>query len=152
MNRKLLLTWVLAAAAAQIGFAAATDEQRDARMQWWREAKFGMFIHWGVYAVPAGTYRDSQIDGIGEWIMRNAEIPVAEYRDFAWQFNPVKYDPAAWARLARDAGMKYIVITAKHHDGFALFPSEVTDWDIMDSSPYQKDLLEPLARAARRNG
>ena len=94
-------------------------------MQWWREARFGMFIHWGVYAVPAGTYKGKHIDGIGEWIMRQAEIPVTEYRAFARQFNPVKYDPEAWAALAEEAGMKYMVITSKHHDGFALFPSDV---------------------------
>src|SRR5512147_451610 len=110
--------------------APESKEQRDARMQWWREAKFGMFIHWGVYAVPAGTYHGQQVPRLGEWIMRNAEIPVAE------QFNPVKYDPDAWAKLAKEAGMKYIVITAKHHDGFALFPSDVTDWDVADATPY----------------
>ena len=129
-----------------------TREQRNARMQWWREARFGMFIHWGVYAVPAGTYKGKQIDGIGEWIMRQAEIPVTEYRAFARQFNPVKYDPEAWAALAAEAGMKYMVITSKHHDGFALFPSEVTDWDVADATPYGKDLIGPLAAAARRNG
>jgi alpha-L-fucosidase len=129
-----------------------TREQRDARMAWWREAKFGMFIHWGVYAVPAGTYNGQPVNGIGEWIMLRGTIPVAEYRAFARQFNPVKYNPADWARLAKDAGMKYIVITAKHHDGFSLFPSDVTDWDIADATPYKKDLITPLAGAARSQG
>ncbi len=129
-----------------------TSEQRDARMQWWRKARFGMFIHWGVYAVPAGTYKGEQIAGIGEWIMRRAETPVAEYKAFAKQFNPVHYDPDAWAALAERAGMKYIVITSKHHDGFALFPSEATDWDVVDATPYGKDLIGPLAEAARRHG
>lgn len=129
-----------------------TREQRDARMKWWREAKFGMFIHWGVYAVPAGTYKGRRIGGIGEWIMYSAKIPVAEYRAFAREFNPVRYDPAAWAALARRAGMRYIVITSKHHDGFALFPSAVTDWDVADATPYGKDLLGPLAEAARKEG
>ncbi|MCC6354708.1 MAG: alpha-L-fucosidase [Verrucomicrobiae bacterium] len=133
-------------------YANETREQRDARMGWWREAKFGMFIHWGVYAVPAGTYKGKQISGIGEWIMRNAEIPLADYRAFARQFNPVKYRPEAWAKLARDAGMRYMVITSKHHDGFALFPSEATDWDIADATPYGKDLIGPLAKAARAEG
>jgi len=121
-------------------------------MEWWREAKFGMFIHWGVYSVPAGTYKGEQIKGIGEWIMLRGKIPVAEYRAFAGQFNPVKYKPDDWAKLAKAAGMKYIVITAKHHDGFALFPSDVTDWDIADATPYQKDLITPLAKAAHRHG
>ncbi len=129
-----------------------TKEQRDRRMAWWREAKFGMFIHWGVYAVPAGTYKGQQIPGIGEWIMLRAKIPVAEYREFAKQFNPVKYDPEAWVRLAKAAGMRYIVITSKHHDGFALFDSAVTDWDVVDATPYGRDLLKPLAEAARRHG
>jgi alpha-L-fucosidase len=106
--------------------AEESREQRNARMAWWRDAKFGMFIHWGVYAVPAGTYKGEQVKGIGEWIMRNAQIPVPSYRAFAKQFNPVKYQPAAWAKLAKDAGMRYLVITSKHHDGFALFPSEAT--------------------------
>ena len=129
-----------------------TEEQRDARMAWWREARFGMFIHWGVYAVPAGTYKDKQIGGIGEWIMLRGEIPVAAYKAFAKEFNPVKYDADAWVRLAKEAGMKYIVITSKHHDGFALFDSKVTDWDIVDATPYGKDLLKPLAEACRRHG
>ncbi|HPA20626.1 MAG TPA: alpha-L-fucosidase [Verrucomicrobiae bacterium] len=133
-------------------YANETKEQRDARMGWWREAKFGMFIHWGIYAVPAGTYKGKQIAGIGEWIMRNAEIPVADYRAFARQFNPVKYRPETWAKLAKEAGMRYMVITSKHHDGFALFPSDVTDWDVTDATPCGKDLIGPLANAARTQG
>ena len=129
-----------------------TDAQRDARMAWWRQARFGMFIHWGIYSVPAGTYNGKQISGIGEWIMNRAKIPVAEYKKFAKQFNPVKYDPNQWVRLAKEAGMKYIVITSKHHDGFALFDSKVTDWDIVDATPYGKDLLKPLAEACRKYG
>jgi len=132
--------------------APETQEQRDARMAWFRDAKFGLFIHWGVYAVPAGTYGGKQIPGIGEWIMRRAPIPVAEYRAYAKQFNPVKYDPEAWAELAKEAGMRYVVITSKHHDGFALYPSKVTDWDIADASPYGKDLLGPLTKAVRTRG
>lgn len=129
-----------------------TKAQRDARMAWWRDARFGMFIHWGVYAVPAGTYDGKQIPGIGEWIMNRGKIPVARYKEYAKQFNPVKYDPDAWVRLAKEAGMKYIVITSKHHDGFALFDSKVTDWDVVDATPYGKDLLKPLAEACRKYG
>ena len=136
----------------RVGFGEETKAQHAARMKWWRESKFGLFIHWGVYAVPAGTYKGRQIGGIGEWIMRRATIPVAEYRAFAKRFNPVKYDPDAWAALAEEAGMKYVVITSKHHDGFALFPSEATDWDVADATPYGKDLIGPLAEAARRHG
>jgi len=129
-----------------------TKQERDARMKWWREARFGMFIHWGVYSVPAGTYKGKRIDGIGEWIMHDAEIPVAEYKKYARRFNPVKYNPDLWVRLAKEAGMKYIVITSKHHDGFALFDSKVTDWDVVDATPYSKDLLKPLAKACKKYG
>ena len=129
-----------------------TVQQRDARMAWWREARFGLFIHWGVYAVPAGTHKGEQIENIGEWIMHYGKIPVAEYQQYAKQFNPVKYDPEAWVRMAKDAGMKYIVITAKHHDGFALFDTAVSDWNIVEATPYGKDVLKPLAEAARKHG
>jgi alpha-L-fucosidase len=129
-----------------------TKAERDARMAWFREAKFGMFIHWGVYAVPAGTYKGKQISGIGEWIMSRGKIPMAEYQEYAREFNPVKYDPDAWVRLAKEAGMKYIVITSKHHDGFALFDSKVSEWDIVDATPYGKDLIAPLAKACKKHG
>lgn len=133
-------------------YADETKTQRDERMAWWREAKFGMFIHWGVYAVPAGTYEGKPIGGIGEWIMLRGKIPVAPYKAFAPSFNPVKYDPASWASLAKEAGMRYMVITAKHHDGFALFPSEASTWDIADATPWKKDLIAPLAESARSQG
>ena len=127
------------------------EETKDERMGWWRHARFGMFIHWGVYAVPAGVYKGEQIPGIGEWIMHRARIPVAEYKQFANRFNPVKYDPEEWVLLAKWAGMRYIVITSKHHDGFALFDSKVTDWDVVDATPYGEDLLGPLVEAARKH-
>lgn len=130
-------------------YANETPAEHDARMNWWREAKFGMFIHWGVYAVPAGTHDGQKIDGIGEWIMLRGKIPVARYQAYAKDFNPVKYDPESWAALAKEAGMRYMIITAKHHDGFALFPSAVTPWDIADATPWKKDLIAPLADAAR---
>ncbi len=133
-------------------YADESPAQRDARMKWWREARFGMFIHWGVYSVPAGTYRGQRIDGIGEWIMNRARIPCAEYQAFAKEFNPVKYNPDEWVRLAKEAGMKYIVITSKHHDGFALFASKASTWNVVDATPYGKDLLKPLAEACRRHG
>lgn len=133
-------------------YADETQSERDQRMQWWRDAGFGMFIHWGVYSVPAGIYKGEKIPGIGEWIMNRAKIPVAEYKEYANEFNPIKYNPDEWVKLAKQAGMKYIVITSKHHDGFALFDSKVTDWDIADATPYGKDLLKPLAEACRKYG
>ncbi len=127
-----------------------TPAQRDARLAWWREAKFGLFIHWGVYAVPAGKYGEKT--SYGEWIMQSARIPVPVYREFAREFNPVKYDPELWVKTAKDAGMKYIVITSKHHDGFALYPSDASKWNIADATPYKKDLLGPLVSAAKAEG
>ena len=127
-----------------------TLAQRDARMAWWREAKFGLFIHWGVYAVPAGKYGENTT--YGEWIMNSAKIPVATYREFAHQFNPVKYAPELWVKTAKDAGMKYMVITSKHHDGFTLYPSAVSPWNVADATPYKKDLLGPLVHAAKAEG
>src|SRR6185436_7868994 len=100
-----------------------TPSERDQRMKWWREARFGMFIHWGLYAVPAGEYNGQRSKRIGEWIMDWASIPRAEYEKFAPKFNPVKFDAREWVRIAKDAGMKYIVITSKHHDGFSMFGS-----------------------------
>src|SRR5205807_397883 len=100
--------------------APAETAEQTARMKWFREAKFGLFIHWGLYAVPAGEWKGQKIAGIGEWIMNRAKIPVKEYEQLAGQFNPVKFDADAWAQLAVDAGMKYMVITSKHHDGFAM--------------------------------
>jgi alpha-L-fucosidase len=133
-------------------YAGETPAQRDARMQWWRQARFGMFIHWGVYSVPAGTYHGAPVGGIGEWIMNSAKIPVSEYRAFAKEFNPVKYDADQWARAAKDAGMKYIVITSKHHDGFAMFDSKASDWNIVKASPFGRDPLKELAAACREHG
>jgi alpha-L-fucosidase len=131
---------------------SAPDTSHENRMQWWRDARFGMFIHWGVYAVPAGTYKGKKINRIGEWIMNRGKIPVAEYQAFAKEFNPVHYNPDEWVRMAKDAGMKYIVITAKHHDGFALFDSKASKWDMVDATPYGKDLLKPLAAACKKYG
>src|SRR5512140_2618525 len=126
-------------------YANETPAQRDARMKWWREARFGMFIHWGVYSVPAGTYKGQQVKGIGEWIMNRGKIPVDEYRAYAKEFNPVKYNADEWVRLAKEAGMKYIVITSKHHDGFAMFDSQASGWNIMEASPFGRDPLKELA-------
>ena len=126
--------------------------QDEKKMGWWKEAKFGMFIHWGIYSVPAGVYQDKPVKGIGEWIMNTAKIPVAEYQKYAPQFNPDRYNPEAWVKMAKDAGMKYIIITSKHHDGFAMFDSKVSTWDIMDASPYKKDILKPLVEACKKAG
>jgi alpha-L-fucosidase len=125
---------------------------KDERMEWWREARFGMFIHWGVYSLPAGTWDGHQIGNLGEWIMNRAKIPVADYQKMAKDFNPLKYNPDAWVKMAKDAGMKYIIITSKHHDGFALFETKASKWNVVDATVYGKDLLKPLAEACRKYG
>ncbi|HRK23158.1 MAG TPA: alpha-L-fucosidase, partial [Fimbriimonadaceae bacterium] len=129
--------------------SAAAQLPNDPRMNWWREAKFGMFIHWGLYAVPAGKWGER--DTYGEWIRDSARIPIDTYDQFRSQFNPVKFDADAWVQMAKDAGMKYIVITTKHHDGFSLFDSAVSDFDIMNT-PFKRDIMKELAEACRRHG
>jgi alpha-L-fucosidase len=129
-----------------------TKEERDNRMEWWREARFGMFIHWGLYAVPAGEYNGLRSERIGEWIMEWAQIPRADYEKFAPQFNPVRFNAAEWVRVAKDAGMKYIVITSKHHDGFSMYGSKVSNYNIVDSTPYRKDPMKALAAEAKKQG
>lgn len=129
------------------GASAAAGEPE--RLGWWSDARFGMFIHWGLYAIPAGVHGDKNT--YGEWIRSEARIPVDEYDLYRKQFNPTKFDPDAWCRIAKAAGMKYIVITSKHHDGFALFDSAVTDHDVMDT-PFKRDILKELADASRRQG
>lgn len=127
--------------------------KHDQKMEWWREAKLGMFIHWGPYAVFGGVYRgQQQARGGAEWIMNRHKIPVGVYQAAAKSFNPVNYDADAWVKLAKDAGMKYIVITSKHHDGFAMFKSNASKFNIVDWSGYNKDVLDELAKACRKQG
>ena len=146
------LVFVLLLVTGMTMAAEETKAERDARMAWWREARFGMFIHWGVYSVPAGTWEGKQIPGIGEWIMNRGKIPVADYAAFTKQFNPVKYDADEWVRMAKDAGMKYIVITSKHHDGFAMFHSRTSAYNIYDATPFKRDPLRELADACKKHG
>ncbi len=143
---------VLALPAIPRAAAPETPAQKDQRMQWWRDARFGMFIHWGLYAVPAGEYQGRRSKEIGEWIMSWANIPRADYEKFTARFNPVKFDAARWVAIAKGAGMKYIVITSKHHDGFAMFDSAVSEYDIVDRTPYGKDPMASLAAEAKKAG
>jgi alpha-L-fucosidase len=132
--------------------ANETKEHRDARMKWWREARFGMFIHWGLYAVPAGEYKGVQTRSIGEWIMHDLKIPVAEYAGLTAKFNPVQFDADRWASIAKAAGMKYIVMTAKHHEGFAMFHSTSDPFNIYDATPFKRDPIAEMGAACRRRG
>jgi alpha-L-fucosidase len=147
-----LVLFVLAmglGACASVQPHEASVEQRDPRLDWWREARFGMFIHWGLYAIPAGEWGNRKDHG--EWIRTSAQIPLAEYDQLVHKFNPVKFDAGAIAKAAKAAGMKYIVITSKHHDGFCLFDSKETDFDVM-STPFKRDIMKELSEACRREG
>jgi alpha-L-fucosidase len=146
-----VLAALLLACSAVAARAAESAAERDARMKWWREARFGMFIHWGLYAVPAGEWKGTRTEKLGEWIMKDLRIPAAEYESLVPRFNPVKFDAREWVRIAKDAGMKYIVITSKHHDGFALFDSKVSSYDVK-VTPFDRDILKELAEACREAG
>jgi len=161
MFRRFCLTTLLALASASPASSAppATSpsdaipvegpEQRAARMKWFSEARFGLFIHWGVYSVPAGEWKGKT--HYGEWFLEETHMPVSQYEKFAEQFNPVKFDAKQWVALAKEAGVKYIVITSKHHDGFGMFPSKETDWCIK-STPFKRDPLKELSEACRETG
>ena len=133
------------------GRGQATDADRE-RLSWWREARFGLFIHWGLYSIPAGVWRGQTVKGIGEWIMYNHRIPVSDYERLAGGFNPVKFDADEWVSVAKQAGMRYIVITAKHHDGFAMFKSPSSAYNIVDTTPFERDPMHELAEACRKAG
>jgi alpha-L-fucosidase len=133
----------------QKDYLQETTAQYEARMKWWCEARFGMFIHWGLYSIPAGEWKGSTEHA--EWIRTTAQIPLAEYDKFVDQFNPVKFDATEWVRMAKNAGMKYITITSKHHDGFCLFDSKYTDFDVM-STPFKRDIMKELAEACHKEG
>jgi alpha-L-fucosidase len=118
-----------------------TKENLEAR-QWFQDAKFGLFIHWGVYSIL----------GDGEWVMNNQNISIDNYEKLPSFFNPIDYDPEKWVKMAKDAGMKYITITSRHHDGFSMFDSKISDYTIVKKTPYQKDILKPLAAACKKEG
>jgi alpha-L-fucosidase len=126
-----------------------SKQQHDARMQWWRDARFGLFIHWGLYSVPAGEWKGQT--NHAEWIRTTAQIPIKEYEKFVPQFNPVKFNADEWVRMAKAAGMKYIVITSKHHDGFCLFNTKQTDFAVM-STPFKRDIMKELSDACHKQG
>jgi alpha-L-fucosidase len=140
----LIIAAALSSAVAPVSSNAQyqpTPENLEAR-RWFQDAKFGLFIHWGVYSVL----------GDGEWVMNNRKMPISEYEKLPAQFNPTEFDPAEWVALVKAAGMKYITITSKHHDGFAMFDSKISDWDIVNRTPYQKDVLKMLADECHKQG
>jgi alpha-L-fucosidase len=133
---------------------AQTPSPQPDRMQWFRHDKFGMFIHFGPYSALAGEWNGQQIPPHteAEWIMQRLNIPVAEYRERAHQFNPVKFNADSWVALAKSTGMKYLVVTAKHHDGFAMYHSKVGNYNIVDWTPFHRDPLQELSEACKRAG
>ncbi|HEY6181896.1 MAG TPA: alpha-L-fucosidase, partial [Terriglobales bacterium] len=136
------LSALLLFAASSMAQTYVPSESNLKARQWFQDSKFGMFIHWGVYSVP----------GRGEWVMNQEKIPISEYEKFAPQFNPTKFSAAEIVSLAKSAGMKYITITSKHHDGFAMFATRQNKWNIVDATPYGKDPLKQLAEECRKQG
>src|SRR5579864_6715636 len=134
--------WILLLAATACGQSYQPSEANLKAREWFQNARFGMFIHWGVYSVL----------GDGEWVMNQRKMTVAEYEKLAPQFNPTEFDAAAWVALAKAAGMKYITITSKHHDGFAMFRTKLSPLNIVDATPYKKDPLKRLAEECQRQG
>jgi len=126
-------------------------QQKD-KMEWWNDARFGMFIHWGVYSDLGGVWKGEPVKGYAEHIMRISQIPLEEYKEVAMNFNPTEFDADEWVRICKDAGMKYMIITSKHHDGFAMFDSKITDYDIVDMTPFKRDPIAELKAACDRQG
>ena len=139
-------------AVAQAPANPESPEALEARLAWFKQAKYGLFIHWGLYAIPAGEWKGKTSPGLGEWIMNRSKIPVKEYEQLAKQFNPTKFNADAWVQMAQDAGMKYIVITSKHHDGFAMFNSKVSNYNVVQATPFKHDILKELADACHKRG
>jgi alpha-L-fucosidase len=144
--------WFATGSGAQAPPPARPDPAKEKRLEWFRDVKYGMFIHWGLYAIPAGQWNGQRSLGLGEWVMFRSRVPVKEYEKLAARFNPVKYNADEWVKLAKDAGMKYIVITSKHHDGFALFKSAASPYNVVDATPFKRDILKELADACARGG
>jgi alpha-L-fucosidase len=148
-HRMVVVTAFLLSAAslmAQPGPASQVD-----KIKWFRDAKFGLFIHWGLYSIPAGVWKGQTIPGPGEWIMNNARIPVQEYERLASQFNATAFDAEAWIKFAEDCGVKYVVIDGKDLDGFAMYRSLVSKYNVYDFTPFRRDPLKELADACARH-
>jgi len=134
------------------GWWTASMKTHDTRVAWWRDARFGMFIHWGIYSLPGGEWKGKRVDGYAEHLMRKEKIPRAEYLELAHQFNPLKFDADKWVRTAKQAGMRYLIITAKHHDGFAMYNSKVSDYNVVKQTAWKHDPMSDLAAACKKYG
>ena len=120
--------------------------------RWWNEAKFGLFIHWGLYSLLAGEYDNRKTENIAEWILHDLNIPLPVYRHLACEFDPTGFDAEAIVKLAKETGMKYIVFTSKHHDGFALYRSNISRYNCVETSPFSRDPIEELREACEKHG
>ena len=132
--------------------ADETTAQRDARLAWWRKGKFGMFVHWGIYSTTGGLYNGQKLPNSAEWMMCRGKIPIAEYEKYADQFNPTEFNADEFVGLAKEAGMTYLVITAKHHDGFAMFNSKASPYNVVQATPFKRDIMKELADACAKQG
>jgi len=136
--------------AATAGWWRKSMKTHDQRIAWWREARFGMFIHWGLYSNPAGEWKGKKVNGYSEHLMRKEKITRAAYLDLAHEFNPLKFNAEEWILKAKNAGVGYFIITAKHHDGFAMYDSKVFDFNVMQQTPFKRDPMAELAAAAKK--
>lgn len=141
-----------AIAEAKNGWWTESMKIHEQRIGWWRDAKFGMFIHWGIYSVAGGEWKGKKVSGYAEHLMRKETISRQEYLQLAKQFNPARFNAEEWIMHAKKAGMKYFIITAKHHDGFALFDSKVSDFNVVDQTPFKRDPMAELAAACKKHG
>ena len=147
-----LATWITVVPRQAVA-AGPVHKMHTANMKWWKAARFGMFIHWGLYSVPAGVWHGKRVvPGYGEWIKNNRHIPNRQYNALAKRFDPVDFNASQWVKIAREAGMKYLVITSKHHDGFCMFNTKATDFNIVKDTPWHKDPLAMLSAACRQQG
>jgi alpha-L-fucosidase len=165
INRKL----TFGLAASFIGFSSVAQENlmvnaspimqqeqtktaNEQKVKWFREAKFGMFIHWGLFSQQAGIYNEKRYYGVSEWIQQRAKIPALEYEKYAKDFNPSQFNAEEWVAVAKASGIKYIVITAKHHDGFAMYQSMVSAFNVVDATPFKRDPMKELVAACKKAG
>lgn len=120
--------------------------------KWFKEAKYGMMAHWGLYSLLGGEYRGERVRTYAEWVQASCAIPNREYEQLAGVFNPIYFDADEWIRLAKEAGMKYFVVTSKHHDGFAMYRSRADKFNVVDATPFHRDVLGELAESCYKHG
>ncbi|SES26460.1 alpha-L-fucosidase [Pedobacter rhizosphaerae] len=151
MNKRILMLLLGIVLCLQL-YAQEQNVVQKADTKWFPEAKLGLFLHYGLYAIPAGVWKGKEYKGVGEWIQERAKIPISEYEQLATQFNPQQFDANEWVLFAKDCGFKYIVITTKHHDGFAMYKSDVSKFNIVDATPFKRDIIRELADACKKHG